>query len=138
MLKAGVVDQDVEAPEPADRSIDKVPDFGGLGNIGSNEVACRPQSFEFEPGTLAGNWVKIGNHTVGASHDECFGDGVTDTARRARNDGNFSLHRLPPWVPPTKCAACENFLDMITRIAVKPVGLAIQSERSLWTTVPEA
>src|ERR1035438_663489 len=118
VLQAGVVYKDVEAPEFLDSRIYHPANFRGIGNIGRDEGACRAQGLNLGSSEFAGDWVKVGEHAVGAGPGKRFCDGVADSASRTRNHGNFSLHGNA-----SSSCSFEIVLDMIRQMDVQAVWL---------------
>ena len=95
MGDAGVVDEDVEAPEGRDRAGDEPLSLIAVADVGLVEQRARA---ELRGGGLALLDVDVADRDLGALAGEALGDGEADALRRPRDHRDLVLqtHAVPP------------------------------------------
>ncbi len=100
-LDAGVVDEDVEAPEGGDGGADEALGLRGDADVGAERDGLPAQLLDLRRDGARFVLLAVVVHGhVGALAREAQGDGLADAARAAGDEGGlaFESHRVPPSV----------------------------------------
>jgi hypothetical protein len=97
---ACVVDDDVDRAEGAERRSDDGGGRGGIGDVAGNRADARGRvelGFELGCGGRESVFVEVVEHDAGAGREQALGDGATDSAGGAGDEGGAAFEGKGHW-----------------------------------------